>query len=763
MVRPLERDQLVADPALAGLDLCRVYSDHVDRWLADLFADADPPDGVALVAVGGYGRAELSPQSDLDLVLLHRSGTDVGALADRIWYPIWDAGLKLGHSVRTPKDALALASEDLDTATSLLSMRAVAGDADLARDLADRAAALWRSRAQHWLGEASRRVHARHAASGEVAFLLEPDLKEGRGGLRDVHCIRWAEMARPVMSAGDDEVLSAAYDVLVSARVELHRRTGRSGDRLVLQEQDSVAAALGYADADELMRAVSTAARTIAWRGDEVWNGIESSAGGRSGIRRRRDREVAPGLVLRGDVIVLTADDPASDPHLVLRTAEAAARNDARIDRQSLERLADAAAPGPVRWDDDGRALFAALLLAGPPAVGVVEALDQMGLWVPLLPEWEMVRFRPQRNAYHTYTVDRHLAETAANAAALAHRVDRPDLLVVGALLHDIGKGYPGDHTVVGIDLVGRIGERMGYPPTDIAVLQDLVRHHLLLPDVATRRDLTDDGTLRMVAGAIGNERTLRLLAALTEADSLATGPAAWNRWKAQLVDELVERTAIVLGGGSLADATVDSFPSDAQRALMADGGDVVDAAGDTLTVVSADRPGLFSRVAGVLALNGLDVLDAAAVTNDAGTALEVFRVESGAGTPIPWDRVRRDLERALSGRLAVAARLAERAREYHRPTVAPRGPVAPAVKVDNEISDTATVVEVHAADAIGALYRLTRAIAELQLDIRSAKAQTMALELVDSFYLRDRDGEKITDPEALGEIERALLHALVE
>jgi [protein-PII] uridylyltransferase len=760
MVRPLEREELVGDPVLAGLPLCRAYSDHVDAWLADLYAEAQPPAGVSLIAVGGYGRAELSPQSDIDLLLLHQPNVDVGALAERLWYPIWDEGLKLGHSVRTAKDALALASDDLDTATSLLSMRHLAGDAALTADLAERALALWRKRAKRWLSETSRRVQERHRASGEVAFLLEPDLKEGRGGLRDVHSIRWADMAQSVMFEGDDEVLAAAYDVLLSVRVELHRRTGRPGDRLVLREQDSVAEALGYTDANELMRAVSTAARSIAWRSDEVWFRIESSIKGPTSIRLRRDKEVGPGIVLRDGTVALTAAaDIESDPHLVLRTAVAAARAGVRIERRSLERLAATMRPGLLPWNAEARGLFADLLLAGPPAVRVVEALDQLGIWVQLLPEWEMGRCKPQRNAYHTYTVDRHLAETAANAASLADRVDRPDLLVVGALLHDIGKGYPGDHTEVGIDLLDRIGHRMGYEPDEVVALQDMVRHHLLLPDIATRRDITDDGTLRLVANQLGDVRTLRLLGALTEADSLATGPAAWNSWKAQLVDQLVERTAILLGGGTLAEATVDAFPTDAQLDLMTRGTDVVDGTDDTLTVVCADRPGLFSRVAGVLALNGLDVLDAAAYSNDEGVALSVFKVQSSTAPVVPWERVLRDLE--LSPRMALAARLAERARVYHREVYVASGPITPQVKVDNDISDNATVIEVHAPDAIGVLYRITRAIAELELNIVSAKVQTMGHEVVDSFYLRDTEAKKVTEPAVLAEVERAILHVL--
>src|SRR5262249_54977260 len=225
------------------------------------------------------------------------------------------------------------------------------------------------------------------------------------------------------------------------------------------------------------------------------------------------------------------------------------------------------------------------------------------GLLEQVLPEWPAVRSKPQRNAYHRFTVDRHLIEAAANAAELVARTDRPDLLVLGALLHDIGKGFPGDHTTVGIDLLGTIGPRMGLPPGDVAVLQSMVRHHLLLPDIATRRDLDDPATITAVADAVGDQLTLGLLAALTEADSLATGPAAWGRWKADLVRELVRRTAHVLGGGSPEDVRED-FPTDEHRALAAAGEQVLRGEGDRLTVVAHDRPGLFSRVTGVLALH---------------------------------------------------------------------------------------------------------------------------------------------------------------
>jgi len=762
MTPQLDRRKLLEDPAHRGIAFCELLAGTVDEWIQQLWDEAEGSEsGAALVAVGGYGRAELSPQSDIDLYLLHRPDLDVSALADRIWYPIWDQGVKLGHAVRTVKETLALASEDLDTATSILSARYIAGDPSLAVELADKGLALWKKRSERWLGELDARIRQRHETSGEVAFLLEPDLKNGRGGLRDVHAIRWAEAAGVQLLPGDDEAISEAYEIVLSTRVELHRRTGRPSDVLLLEEQDSVASALGYSDADNLMRALSTAARTIAWVSDELWFRVRSQLDGPKRRKLRRTRDAGPGVVLTDGSIALTAGaDPSADPYLVLRVAVAAARNDARIDRATLDRLV-ASAPLPTPWTEEARRLFVELFLAGRPAVQVVETLDQRGLWEPIFPEWSVIRCRPQRNAYHRFTVDRHLCETAANAAALVDRVDRPDLLVVGALLHDIGKGRPGDHTDVGVELVAEIGPRMGFDQDDTVMLQQMVRHHLLLADTATRRDLSDDGTLSFVAESVGSLTCLRLLDALTEADSLATGTAAWGNWKEELVGVLVNRVAHVLAGGSVSDASETGFPSSHQRDLLAQRRRIIEAVDDQLVVVSPDRPGLFSRVAGVLSLNGLTVLEAVAHSNDDQMALEQFRVQSNFSNEIQWDRVIDDLEKALDGRLALEARLAERSRAYRRPRRLPGMVTHREVIVDNNLSHDSTVLEVRAPDGVGVLWRITRALHDLDLDITSAKIQTVGNDAVDSFYVRDSEGRKITEIDHLEEIRRALLHSL--
>lgn len=765
-----ERHALLADDRLVGRAWCEAYTRLIDGWLAELFTaavDGARDQGLALVAVGGYGRGELAPQSDIDVLLLHDGRADVGAVAERLWYPIWDEGLKLGHAVRTHKEALSLAEDDLDTATALLATRHLAGDGSLTDALGAAARERWQKRAKRRLEQLAASVEERHRNAGEVAFLLEPDLKEGRGGLRDVHALGWAQAAQVLLFEGDAESMQEAYGTLLDARVELHRRTGRIGDTLLLQEQDAVAAALGFADADTFMHGVAFAARTIAWTSDDSWRRITSVLNGPGPRRSRRDKDLAPGVVLRdGEVHVSAEARPDIDAALVLRAAALAAVHDTVIDRASIERLVAEAAPLPDPWPAEARQRLAELLLAGPAAVGIIESLDQRGLWTRVLPEWEPTRSRPQRNAYHTYTVDRHLVEAAVGAAALASRVDRPDLLVIGTLLHDIGKGRPGDHTVVGMELVADMGRRMGFPPNDVASLVTMVEHHLLLPDVATRRDLDDPTTIELVAKAAGDTATLRLLAALTEGDSLATGPAAWGGWKAQLVHDLVDRTAHLLDGGSIDDVPRDEFPTAEHLERMAAGGQVLDGRDDTLTVVTTDRPGVFSRVAGVLALHGLAVLDANAYSADAGSAgagmaLARFRVESAFGPVVPWDRVVRDLEAAFSGRLALTARLDERARTYANRRSTSATPVRTGVAFDDRASRVATVIDVLAPDSVGLLHRITRALAELELDIRSAKVSTLGPQVVDAFYVRTADGEKLTDDVLQREVERAILHAV--
>ncbi len=747
-----------------GREYCRTLAELTDDWVVELFETAvreHPPKSgrVALVAIGGYGRGELAPGSDLDLLLVHdvkarKVGKDIEPTASALWYPLWDAGIKLGHAVRRIDEQLDLARTDLDSATALITARPLAGDDRLAEEVVDTGRALWRDNASKFLGELRDRVRVRQESAGDVAYRLEPDLKDGHGGLRDVQSLWWAQEAGLDLRAEDLIDLDHCYDVLLRARVSLHRSTDRAGDILRLEDQDAAAAAGGWNDADHMMTDVAAAGRTVAWLCDENWGRVGAAPEG-------PERAVAPGVVLRrGEVELSATADPAADSTLVLQTAIAAARHGARIGRSTLDRLHDGAAgwsgPWPVGATDD----LIALLLEGQRAVPVLESLDQRNLVARLLPEWEPVRSKPQRNAYHRFTVDRHLWEAAANASELVDRVSRPDLLVLGALFHDLGKGYPGDHTIVGMELMRSIGPKLGLSQPDVDVLVTLIEQHLLLPDVAMRRDLTDPATIRQVAEAVKTVEVLDLLHALTEADSLATGPSAWGDWKEGLVGELAARVRHVLGGGDVAEVTWRLFPDADTLAAMAVGELDIVRRDDVITVVSPDAAGNFSRIAGVLSLHGLDVTSAQAHSDEGGIAASQFRIvvpENG----LNWRAVKADLGRALAHRLAIEARLAEREQTYRRrrrTQAAAPGP--PSVVFDDEASSNATVIVVRAVTRIGILHRISKAIGELGLDIRHATVQTIGMEVVDTFYVRANDA-LVTDSAYRKEIKRALLHAV--
>ncbi|MGW9071311.1 [protein-PII] uridylyltransferase, partial [Streptomyces yangpuensis] len=719
--------------ALAGL---------TDAWLSALFATAARETGVrgaTLVAVGGYGRAELSPRSDLDLLLLHDGKAEpaaLGALADRLWYPVWDLGVALDHSVRTPAEARRTAAEDLKVHLGLLDARTVAGDAGLLAGLRTAVLADWRNQAPQRLPELHSLCRERAERAGELRFLLEPDLKEARGGLRDVTALR--AVAASWLADAPREGLAEARRRLLDARDALHLVTGRATDRLSLQEQDQVAAQLGLLDADALLREVYEAARVVAYAGDVTWREVgrvlraraarprlRGLLGGRGATATTR-APLAEGVVESdGEAVLALAARPDRDAVLALRLAAAAAQAGLPVSPHAVRRLAQQGKALPVPWPAEAREQLLTLLGAGEPTVAVWEAMEAEGLITRLLPDWERVRCRPQRNPVHTWTVDRHLIETAVRAAALTRRVGRPDLLLMAALLHDIGKGWPGDHSVAGETIARDVAARVGFDARDAAVLGTLVRHHLLLIDTATRRDLDDPATVRSVAEAVGSVGTLEILHALTEADALATGPAAWSAWRGSLVADLVARVAAVLRGAAPAEREPE-IPGAEQERLAVEAlrtGEPVlalhtrqeeDAVGVELVLAVPDQPGVLPAAAGVLALHRLTVraadLRSVELPDRLGEVLVLrWRVAAEYGALPEAARLRTDLVRALDGSLDVPAKLADREAAYPRR----RGvvPPPPRVTVVPDVSSLATVLEVRAPDAVGLLHRIGRAL----------------------------------------------------
>ncbi|MBV6701864.1 HD domain-containing protein, partial [Kitasatospora aureofaciens] len=503
-------------------------------------------------------------------------------------------------------------------------------------------------------------------------------------------------------------------------------------------------------------------------------------------------RPLAEGVVEQdGEAVLAQGARPAADPVLPLRAAAAAAQNGLTVSYATVRRLAAECRPLPVPWPDEAREQLVTLLGAGEAGIPVWEALEAEGLVTRLLPDWERVRCRPQRNAVHRWTVDRHLVETAVRAAAMTRRVARPDLLLVAALLHDIGKGWPGDHSEAGEVIVRDVAVRMGFDPEDTETLAVLVRHHLTLIDTATRRDPDDPATVEAITKVVTTLPRLELLHALTEADALATGPAAWSSWRASLVDGLVARAAAQLAGGPAAPA--EAAPSAEQErlaveaartggpalALQAQAGAAepgierraepgaesigVEPMGVELTLAVPDQPGLLGTVAGVLALHRLAVRSASLRELDpigAGPVLLLrWRVAAEFGELPEAARLRADLRRALDGSLDVARRLAERDAAAPRrrgiPTPPPLVAVAPAVA-----SATATVLEVRAHDAPGLLHRIGRALDAAGVRVRTAHVSTLGADAVDSFYLTDEAGRPLAAQRA-GEVAAAVRAAL--
>ncbi|MFJ4716176.1 [protein-PII] uridylyltransferase [Streptomyces sp. NPDC088785] len=789
------RLRLLQGGARSGPPRRSALAELTDDWLTGLFGKGVP--GTALVAVGGYGRGELSPRSDLDLLLLHDGTADSGeiaALADRVWYPVWDLGLALDHSVRTPVEARKTAGDDLKVHLGLLDARHLAGDLGLTAGLRTAILADWRNQAPKRLPELRELCEERGERQGELQFLLEPDLKEARGGLRDATALR--AVAASWLADAPREGLADARRRLLDVRDALHLATGRATDRLALQEQDQVAAELGLLDADTLLRQVYEAARTIAYASDVTWREVGRVLQSRSVRPRLRamlggakaapvERSpLAEGVVeMDGEAVLARAAKPERDPVLPLRAAAAAAQAGLPLSLHAVRRMAAAARPLPTPWPAEAREQLVTLLGAGRSTVDVWEALEAEGLITRLLPDWERVRCRPQRNAVHTWTVDRHLVETAVRASELTRRVGRPDLLLVAALLHDIGKGWPGDHSVAGEIITRDVAARIGFDRADVAVLASLVRHHLLLIETATRRDLEDPATVRAVADAVGSVGTLELLHALTEADALATGPAAWSSWRGSLVADLVKRVSAVLAGDEppdpdAADPTaeqerlaVEAFRTGgpvlslrAQTEAAPDPADAPEPLGVELLIAVPDQPGVLPAVAGVLAMHRLTVRTAELRSLSLPEGVEGavlllnWRVAAEYGSLPQAARLRADLVRALDGSLDVVSRLAERDAAYPRR----RGVVAPParVAVASAGSRLATVIEVRAQDAPGLLYRIGRALEASGVQTRSAHVSTLGANAVDAFYVTGADGAPLPAGEAAS-VAKALEGAL--
>lgn len=711
-----------AERTAAADELCRAA-----------YAKAEcPHQGVALVAVGGYGRGELAPFSDLDLVLVHDAGVEPGDWAAQVWYPLWDSGADVDHAVRTVEEVQEQASADLRVALGMLDCRHLAGDPGLTLRLRSAVSTQWRRDARLRLGELQRLVAERRDRHPELAHASVPDLKQSTGGLRDATLLQ-ALVASWLVDVPHGD-LERSRQGLLDVRDALHTVAGRATDRIVPEYWPDVAEVLGLPDGESAQRHLRVLARRLAHLASLAWQRADAAQRrpAPSGGRRPRLETVAPGVAISFEEVVLDRGAAiGTDPLLLLRCAAEAAERGLVLAPPTASRLVREGARLPEPWPAGARDLLVRLLAAGPGLRAVWATLEETGALDLVLPEWERVRLLPHASEIHRFTVDRHMIETCIEAAGLIRRVARPDVLAVSALLHDIGKGGLTEHCVAGEPVARQVAARIGFDPREVDLVGTLVRWHLLLPETATTRDPEDPATVAVVTDRLHDREELELLAALTEADARATSEKAWTRWRASLVADLVRRAAAVLSDDPVPDVDAEEVTPEVvvPAAVVADPREVAvsvedHADGARVTVVSGDRLGLLADAAAMLALQRVSVRAARAWPQDR------------YGVSV-WDVAEHDLDAVLlrqrlaaivEGRLDVGPRLRR----------TPPLRLAPSVAVRPEVSDSATVLEVRSDDRPGLIHVVCRALAGAEVSVRSAHVSTLGPQAVDVFYVQE-------------------------
>jgi [protein-PII] uridylyltransferase len=727
-------------------------SSGVDVWLSELFEQAIGThktwsQDFALVAVGSYGRRELGANSDLDLVLVHADSVTPDLVAERLWYPIWDSGVKVDHSVRTIAGARVIAASDVKAFTGLLDARHIAGNEELTLELRGVITHGWRATAKKSLPELFELVAERRTNFGELFQLIEPNIKESYGGIRDATILghlsaTWlVDLPRTEWQNARSFLLDVRDALAVTS----------SGDRLHMQSQQAVAVELGLADPEELLRHTYLAGRKIAYTSELTWYRLnqllaQEKPGLRSLVPRLRGgskqvREpLAEGVVDSGSEITLARNaDLFSDPGLLLRVAGASAAFQKPIAPVVLESAIATRAP----WDREMRESFVSLLGAGPGLLSTWEGLDQHGIIEAWFPEWVRLRSAPQFNALHEYTVDRHLIECVLQSQAFVRKVDRPDLLLVAALLHDIGKCQKGDHSEIGAHMTRVIAPRIGFDLEDTEVLERLVLHHLLLPDIATKRDLDDPDVISGVADAVKDSRTLELLLALSVSDSRATGPSLRSKWRESLLNDLARRVGAHLAGedhiASGAVMTKAQAKAADHKGLFLE--TTREELGYRVTVGAPDQIGLVATVAGVLAMNRLAVR-AAKVSTMGERAISEWFVRPLFGEPPAQEVLHTDLTRTLAGTFDLKSAMSGRAQ-----SAASRKQVDSSATAQVRIyrvSESQVVLEVRAHDAPALLYRVASCIAREGIAVTGAKISTLGVDTVDAFFIQRADGGEL-------------------
>ncbi|MBU0729201.1 MAG: [protein-PII] uridylyltransferase [Proteobacteria bacterium] len=817
---------------LSGKALLERHTLIIDEHLAEAFSASPAHAGtMALVAVGGYGRIELFPFSDIDLLLLYEPGDEkiLNSVAEAILYPLWDAGLDVGHSVRTADACLSDAENDFFLQVSLLDSRLIAGSDKLFSTLLDNYhQAFIKGRRNEFLQQIVTHRITRHRLFGLHSYLLEPNVKVCRGGLRDIQSMQWTarvlfgmKSLSDLQEAGiltdiEHSEVSAAWDNLIRIRNRLHYISGRKNDQLFFEHQEQTAEALGYATSngvlgvEKFMGEVHAGLKTIAQTADIFFEHAEDSV---SMVTRTADTiDLHPGISLQNGSIHLTDKSLLAGNHdYFMLIFLFAARNNVPVHywtRKAIRANHHLLSEKDRCSSTIARSLLE-ILTSQPDPLNTLISMLETGVMTSYIPELQEVASLSQHDVYHTLTVDRHLLQTVSELHRLAaeeplfQRIKAKHVLFIAGLLHDIGKGSGADHSEKGAELAAAIGTRLHLPQDELDLLIFLIKNHLFLAKMSQRRDLEDESFIPHCARLLETTERLTTLYILTIADAKATGPSAWSNWKSALLLELYLRVSnhLVQDTQGMPDPSqgaawmrtqvaklfsapreklIEALPENyllvftpeeiARHISLKD--QLTNAAAVhaeeqpaswTVTVISTDATGLLARICGALALHNLSINQANIFTWPDGTVVDVFEVRSTMGNSFSeqnWDLLEQDLNSAISGRMGLPHRLAEKYRDMKYFRKKGTGIRASAkVVIDNSISAHATVIEIYAQDHPKLLYDITRTLADFEITITHAKISTAVDQIVDVFYACDSYKRKLTEPELQQELHAALLY----
>ncbi|RDC59020.1 [Protein-PII] uridylyltransferase [Alteripontixanthobacter maritimus] len=829
--------------------LVRVIHDHVTAQVYPA-GNRSAGERLSIMAVGGYGRAEMAPHSDVDIAFITptRKAPWCEQVIEAMLYLFWDLGLQVGHSSRSVDDTVRMAKEDLTIRTALLEGRYIWGDQQLYDEISRRfqSEVVHGSRQQFTTEKLAER-DARHQRMGDSRYVVEPNVKDGKGGLRDLHTLYWigkythgVKSAAELVDVGlftraEYRSFRRAERFMLAVRSHLHTITGRAEDRLTFDLQRQVAEAMNFADrpgksaVERFMQFYFLQARRVGSLTGVFLAHIEdefAAAKQRRGILAAFDpkpRDLQGYKVLAGRISAPSDDWFRQDPVRLVEIFQLAEEHALEIhpatmrqaDRDSGLILKD------VQEDERANALFLKLLTGRNNPESVLRWMNEAGVFGRFVPDFGKVNAQMQFDMYHHYTVDEHtiraigllsriergeLEDDHPRATREIHRVASRRAAYVAVLLHDIAKGRGGDHSELGAEVAHELCPRFGLDAGETALVSWLVKQHLLMSHTAFKRDLTDPATIENYVGEVQSMERLRQLAILTAVDIRAVGPGVWNSWKGQLLGELFDASQerLRLGHKRHGRAQKVTAKRDAVRASLGDKVAVLEthkaefpdayfiaepediialnivqydaarrldhelsvhceyyeARGATLvTVIAADHPGLFFRIAGGIHLAGANIIDARIHTTRSGFAVDNFLIQDPHGRPFreaaQLERIKRSIADALASRVELIPKLAARPLTHSRSKAFD---VQPRVIIDNDASGRFTVIEVNARDRAALLNRLARALFEAGLMVHSAHITHYGERAVDVFYVTDLTNGKVTAPDKLQAIETALV-----